>query len=245
MENVKAGIAQEMEFAMPITPDQITLRMYQKYLKLKESEQAKSDPMYFKTKVVQIFCDVSHEDVMKMQAALLDAVVYHLVSLIHVEDNAPLIERFTIEIDGEDVEFGFNPQLERMSIGEYIDLESYVKKDETAHKAMAVLFRPISKKWKDTYDIQPYTGSSAYSEVLLDMPAIIAVSAMVFFYRIGKKLPSLILTYLLSEEMNEELIRQYKQTLAKSGDGISALTSLHRGRHLEYLKQLSFHSTKP
>ena len=42
------------------------------------------------------------------------------------------------------VEFGFVPKLDELSFGEFIDLDKYLQDWDSMHKAMAVLFRPVS-----------------------------------------------------------------------------------------------------
>ena len=73
------------------------------------------------------------------------------------------------------------PNLDKISIGEYIDIESNVSGFKNMHKAMAVLYRPVTKKHKDKYQIEEYSGSQEYSEALKYMPLNAALGAMVFF----------------------------------------------------------------
>jgi hypothetical protein len=99
---------------------------------------------------------------------------------------------------GKTVEFGFMPNMDEMSLGEYVDLEKYISDWGTMHKAMAVLYRPIVAGKGEFYEIEPYSGSDKYADVMRDSPVTAALGAMVFFYRLGKELLKL-------EAMSESL----------------------------------------
>jgi len=99
------------------------------------------------------------------------------------------------------------------------------------HKAMAVLFRPVAKESRGFYLIEDYGGSSKYSEAMKDMPVDVALSATVFFYRLGIKLQTYTLDYLAKETLKEEAQRVCKPTSRLSGDGIS--------QYIRSLKEMS------
>ena len=63
-----------------------------------------------------------------------------------------LVTKF--RLDG--VEYGFIPDLNELSFGEYIDLDTYLGDWENIHTAMNVLYRPINSKKGDRYTIQEY-----------------------------------------------------------------------------------------
>ena len=74
--------------------------------------------------------------------------------------------------DGAVKEFGFIPNLDKMTMGEYIDLNNYFENPQDMHKAMAVLFRPIHESYedKDSYRIDSYKGASVYCDIMKEMP---------------------------------------------------------------------------
>ena len=53
-------------------------------------------------------------------------------------------------------EYGFHPQLDDLTLGEYIDLDTFIGDWENIEKAMAVLYRPVVNKLKDKYTIEEY-----------------------------------------------------------------------------------------
>ena len=84
------------------------------------------------------------------------------------------------------IEYGFIPELDDMSLGEYIDLDTYIGDWENIHKAMNVLYRPIENKRKQQYVIQEYRAE--INSDLLDMPLDAVIGSVFFFYRLGSEL---------------------------------------------------------
>lgn len=228
----------EFEITIPKDLSGISLRQYQEYLKMYDKWD-KEDEIYFKTKVLQIFCNLNIEDTYKIPVVKFNDVIEHVLSCF--KEETPLIRKFTMtgkNKAGDDtkVEFGFIPKLDDMSFGEFIDLENYISDWQTMHKAMAVLFRPIYHSKKEFYMINDYEGSYKYSDVMLDMPVNVALGAMVFFYRLGSKLPLLTMEYLQATLKKEGVPQPLKPILGENGDGIN--------RYIHLLKEMSEESMK-
>jgi hypothetical protein len=62
----------------------------------------------------------------------------------------------TFEIEG--VEYGMHPNLDDLTLGEYADLETFIKNgiENNMPEVMAVLFRPIKEKNGSAYTIAAY-----------------------------------------------------------------------------------------
>ncbi len=108
-----------------------------------------------------------------------------------------------IEIEG--VEYGFHPDLDSITLGEYADLETFIKNGIEKHlpELMAVLYRPIKEKKNDIYIIDAYDGNIRLrAEEMKKMSAQQVQSALVFFYNLGKEL-SMILPSFLMERLTE------------------------------------------
>ena len=216
----------EFNLTIPRDLGDITLRQYQDYLKIYDKWD-KEDEDYIKIKMLQVFCELSPEDVLKIPLASYDNIISHIIDMLNTESE--LITKFTMtgknkEGEETEVEFGFIPKLDDMSFGEYIDLEKYSSDWSNMHKAMAVLFRPIAHKKKEFYRVDEYEGTSRYADVMLDMPVSVALGATGFFLRLGQKLPIYMMDYLEVELQKEEVAPQLKQILGKDGDGIKAFT---------------------
>ena len=105
-----------------------------------------------------------------------------------------------IEIEG--VEYGFHPDLDSITLGEYADIETFIKNGIENHLAelMAVLYRPIKEKKNDIYIIDAYDGNIRLrTEEMKKMSAEQVQSALVFFYTLGKELLGILPLYLMEK----------------------------------------------
>ena len=89
-----------------------------------------------------------------------------------------------IKIEGK--EYGFHPNLDDITLGEYADLETFIKNGIEEHlpEVMAVLYRPVIEKTNSgVYTIEKYGGDLTIRADKMKMMAAEQVqSAMVFFY---------------------------------------------------------------
>ena len=210
-------MTKEFEIKVPSVKENIQLHKYQKYVKLLQDNED-IDVDFHRLKVLQIFCGLELSEANKMPITELDFIVEHIVSMMSREDK--LQRRFTMtDPSGKTVEFGFMPNLSEMTLGEYVDLESYISDWEQMHKALAVMYRPIIGGNKDFYEIEEYEGSSKYADIMRDAPMTVATGAMVFFYSLGKELLRTTL-HSLQEEVQKDL-HQQKHPSEANGDGIN------------------------
>ena len=120
-----------------------------------------------------------------------------------------------------EVEYGFHPNLDDITLGEYADVETFIKNgiENSLPELMAVLYRPITEKKNNIYTIAAYDGDIRMrTEEMKQMSAEQVQSALVFFYRLGKELSLILPSYLMErlKEMNQQLPQN---PLPKSGDG--------------------------
>jgi len=124
------------------------------------------------------------------------AVIMSKVGELQQEQDTKL--KRIIEING--VEYGFHPDLDSISLGEYADIEQFIKNgiDSSLPELMAVLYRPIKLKKNDIYIIEPYDGDIRLrAEEMKLMSAEQVQSALVFFYTLGKVLSEIMPLYLM------------------------------------------------
>ena len=108
-----------------------------------------------------------------------------------------------IEIEG--VEYGFHPDLDSITLGEYADIETFIKNgiEKQLPELCAVLYRPIKEKKNDIYIIDAYDGDIRLrTEEMKKMSAEQVQAALFFFYNLGKEL-SAILPLFLMEQLKE------------------------------------------
>jgi len=224
-----------LELKIPKTLNNIRLHQWVKFLDIYEKNKDSESEEFLNKKVLEIFCGVSLKEIYKIPISSFDAVLSHIYNLLN--SNTPLIRTFKLKgVDDVEVEFGFIPNLDKMSYGEWEDLENYIQEPKNLHKAMAVLYRPIAFKKKDRYLIHEYKGSEEYSEVMKDIPIDVALGAKVFFYRLARKLGDYTMAYTLKElqereenhsnedlEKNGEVIKQYLNSLEEMSEKLTRL----------------------
>jgi hypothetical protein len=199
---------------VPSTLEEITVKQYSEFVKIQSNNQ---DDEFIAMKMVSIFCNMELSEVSKISYSSIIDIVQHLNTLFTQKNE--LVRRFTLG----GVEFGFIPNLENISFGEYVDLEANLTSFETMHKAMAVMYRPIVREQKNRYDIQSYESSANFAEVMEFAPISIALGAQVFFWNLGKELLQATMDYLektMSKKQKATLAKQLN--LANGGDGIAA-----------------------
>lgn len=222
----------QIELSVPTALSDITLGQYQKYIKIAQDNEGADDFLALKT--IEIFCNVSLKDVLRIPAVEAEKVLGKINKAFEEKPN--LIRRF--ELLG--VDMGFEPALEVISLGAYIDVEDNITDWQSMHKAMAALYRPVNFTSKDKYTIAPYDPSEEISELMREMPLDVVMSAMVFFYDLGMELLRAIPSYIQSN-LTEEQIYQLKQTLAVSGVGINQSTHLLEETFLNSMQLPTFH----
>ena len=197
----------KVEILVPDSLKEISLEQYQKYLNIQANNE---DETFLAVKMIEIFCGIRGDLIMKMKASSIREITNILAEMF--EQKPPLVKQFTMK----GVEYGFIPKLEDMSFGEYVDLDTYIGDYENMHKAMAVLYRPITQKYNDKYLIEEYEGED--TEIMKDMPMDAVLSSIIFFYNLGMDLSKAMLNSLQDQE-RKDLVQQL--TLGKSGDGIN------------------------
>ena len=88
-------------------------------------------------------------------------------------------------IEINDVEYGFHPDLNKITLGEYADIEQFIKNgiETNLPELMAILYRPIKYKKENIYIIDAYDGEiTMRTEEMKKMSAEQVQSALVFFY---------------------------------------------------------------
>ena len=219
----------KIQLEVPASLSEIKLGQYQHYMRI--VDQNGEDAIDFvNRKLIEIFCDTSLEQVDSIPLVEVNKVVSILENAF--KEKPSLVRHFKLL----DVDMGFIPKLDDISLGEYIDLEANISDWQKIHKAMAVLYRPVNFKQKDKYTISPYKPSDDISEMMKEMPMDAVMSAMVFFYDLGKELSIATLNYMEDLVKKGKLTSQQKELLHQNGVGIN--------QYMESLKETSSDLTK-
>ena len=168
-----------MKISVPTHINDITLEQYQRFALINTEEQ---DKEFFMFKTIEIFCGVDIALVSKMRLKDAESISNEVLEVL--QQNVPFTNKF--ELDG--VKYGFIPDLQAISLGEFIDLEEGLSKDKDFHKAASVMFRPIVKEFGELYTIDGYEANTEMHHVMKQAPVGIISAAIVFFYNIAKEL---------------------------------------------------------
>ena len=201
----------KLEISIPTELNEIKLSQYQAFLKIGKDN---TDEEFLHQKMVQTFCGIDLKEVAEIRYKEVIEITESLGKMFDIK-NHKFISRF--KMGG--VEFGFIPNLDDMTFGEYTDLDTYINDWEQMHKAMAVLYRPIKKNGLNgTYDIEKYNGSITYSDVMKHAPLDVVFGANVFFYTLGNELLKSTMTYLENSKEMKDILQRHSSE--KDGAGI-------------------------
>lgn len=195
-----------MKITIPTSLKEIKLSQWVKFQALLTKDQEEEILQIF---MVSIFCDIPAEEVLKINQRDLKDCVNQILQTLKAKPR----HIQTFEHDGK--EFGMIPNFDSMSAAEYIDLDKYTGDYETATRAMAVLYRPITLKKGSDYQIEKYEGSEKYNTEMQEISLEAYLSAQVFFSTLSIELLKATKAYLRSPQSVE-----LEKALEKNGVGI-------------------------
>lgn len=198
----------KLEINVPTSLSEITLGQYQKYLKIAENNQ---DGNFLDAKMIEIFCGVPLSESYKIKMSSVRAVIDILNELLSTNPNH--VERF--KMNG--TEYGFVPDLDELTLGEYVDLDNNISNWDNMHIAMNVLYRPVKHSQGRRYNIVEYSVDN--ENKMKDMPLDAAIGSIFFFYNLGIELSRHTILYSNNQQEMEGIHRQL--TSQESGAGIN------------------------
>ena len=164
--------------------------------------------------------------------AALSTIPKQLIKQLELKDIAAIMSKLSefqqqqdsslkriIEIDGK--RYGFHPDLDSITLGEWADLETFIKQDieKNLPEVMAILYRPITEETDSgIYTIAAYDGNiTIRAEEMKKMSAEQVQSALVFFWHLGNVLLMTLPSFLM-ERLKEMKMQSQQNPLQKSGD---------------------------
>lgn len=176
-----------LKIRLPENLADITLEQAQK-LDILNAKRDNLNELSFIKRYISIFTELKFRDLDNISMSDFDGIHTQITEALDTE--VPFDNRFVLN----QVEYGFVPNLDEITTGEYIDLSTYGNSMETLHKTMAVLFRPITKDVAfGSYEIEPYNGTKDRAEIMKQAPMNIVLGMLVFFCDLSKELKSHIL----------------------------------------------------
>jgi len=199
----------KLQITIPTSLDEITLEQYQKFLSIAKDNP---DSEFLQHKMVEIFCGIDLKNAAKISYKDVNEITTNLSNLFNQKYDL----KRTFKLGN--TEFGFITNLDEITLGEYTDLDKYISDWDKMHNAMAVLYRPITKKLKDKYQIEEYNGSYTYCDVMKYAPVDVVLGAVVFFYNLGNELLKSTIVYLENNKEFQNIVNNHN--LEVNGVGI-------------------------
>jgi hypothetical protein len=155
-----------MKLPVPKDITQIPLEAFQKLNKIEEPTPVDT---------ISCLCELNPRIVRAIKARSIDDITNHLNTLF--DRQFGLVQRF--KMNG--VEYGFIPNLDDATYGEVDDIRNFIGDVKDWHRAMGVLYRPVTDRKGRKYKIEKYDPGK-YDEVMKRMPINAALGAQVFFW---------------------------------------------------------------
>lgn len=145
---------EEVKIVVPKDWSAITLRDYLKFRNDMETYKDNEDAV--EAVLFHHLCKMPVEWITQLDLDTYVNIRKDLVQFLNANE-LPL-QRF-ITIDG--VEYGFEPNLSKMSYGAYVDISKYetMEMNDKWADMMSILYRPVKQKVGKFYDIKTYDGT--------------------------------------------------------------------------------------
>jgi hypothetical protein len=174
----------------------ITLGEYVAYKKAGISEIMK----------LQAVTGLSKQDALKVSS---DKAAFALAKFEDALNNPSAPQAlFKITLGGKD--FGFIPDLSKITLGNKVDIMTNVESGDLANwpKVMAMLYRPIIANLGSKYEIEPYDIDKVHdrAELFKTLPLPVADGALLFFSTISNE---------LSANLQLSLVRQMRMEMSE------------------------------
>ena len=180
------------EFKLINSWDDVTLETWLKLIDFETGTKTEAA-----TETIAAISDIPKKLVKELALSDVGAIMSKVGELQSKQDTT--LKRI-IEIN--DIEYGFHPDLDSITLGEYADVEQFIKNgiDTNLPELMAVLYRPIKEKKNDIYIIDAYDGDIRMrTEEMKQMSAAQVQSALFFFYNLGKELFEIMPSFLMEK----------------------------------------------
>jgi len=166
-----------------------------------------------KVEQVRIITGKSSESIKLLQMPVIDEIIMRFEAAIKLGSND-----FERKVRIGPIELGFIPNLQEMTFGEYVDLDSAcnglykdgVVNGEAAHKMMCILYRPVKAKFGNYYDIEPYKTDAKrkYADAIKELTLDHVLNVLLFFSSLEIELYNSSLEYLAKEIT--EIVKEMK-----------------------------------
>jgi hypothetical protein len=133
-------------------PEDMTVELYQKFMK--EQKKFTDEPI----ELISLFTNLPVSKLKNLSPKTIQMVNSYVISKMEIPDLKELVTTFI----HNGIEYGLHTDIGKMAWGAWVDLEVYSSENivDNIHKIMSVLYRPVTKKTKKGYEIEPYDSES-------------------------------------------------------------------------------------
>jgi hypothetical protein len=174
----------KVQMTIPTGMEDVTINTYRTLQQAMDASTSEIDKV---CAAVSVLCGVEKWVVMGMSAKDFEDIRKDLQWAMTPKEDWEFIP--TTYLNG--VEYGFIPDLTDLSVGEFADLDTLVQNGRTfdnLEKIMAILYRPITERWNDFYEIAPYDPKAKDIEIMKGMTMDVVMGAVVFFWHTAEAL---------------------------------------------------------
>ena len=171
---------QKFEVTIPNEWKDITIAQYQRYLQIAKSKRITRDD-----EIISVFCKIDKELIKKLTIKDKKVLVNKINKFVNGKNETTLEKR--IKFKGK--EYGFIPNLSKITTGEFVDIEEYGKDiNKNLHRIMSVLYRELDREAGRFYSVKPYDPNELEIDKFKQLPMSTTLSAIDFFFRLGRNL---------------------------------------------------------
>ena len=189
---------------IPQTLNDITLKQYMEFISLEEPTNER---------LVSLFTNIEGQELLDLPNKVYSKAIEGVDSVIESSRGE---QTLTLRFKLGGVEYGMIPNLDEITYGENKDLLAMISDWKTMDKAMAILYRPITKSSFGTYEIEKYSMKhiKENTKFLEHMPMDIVFGAKLFFWSLTNELLRCIPNY-LQRVMDKEITTTQQEELSK------------------------------
>ena len=170
----------QFEVTIPTEWKDITIAEYQRYLQIAKSKRRTRDD-----EIISMFCKIDKKLIKKLTVKDKKILVDKVNKFVNSKNETVLEKR----IKFKEKNYGFIPNLSKITTGEFVDIEEYGKNiNENLHRIMSVLYREVDKEVGKFYSVKSYDPDELEIDKFKELPMSTTLSAIDFFFRLGKNL---------------------------------------------------------
>jgi hypothetical protein len=187
---------EQFEVIVPTEWKDITIAEYQRYLQIAKTKRKTRDD-----EIISMFCKIDKKLIKKLQLKHKKLLVDKINKFVNSKNETVLEKR--IKFKGK--KYGFIPNLSKITTGEFVDIEEYGKDiNKNLHRVMSVLYREIDRESGRFYSVKPYDPDELEIDKFKELPMSTTLSAIDFFFHLGKDLLEDLNNYSMEVMRNKE-----------------------------------------